>query len=218
MKFIDTIKKHLKKNGKTDFLSKLDKNSLILDVGCGNNSPFRTKQILPYCIYTGLDVGDYDENKSLHADNFIITNSQNFSNEIAKFSKEFDAVISSHNLEHCENREMTLAAMLESLKINGKIYLSFPCEQSINFPRRGGTLNYYDDPTHKLFPPNFNETLISIKKMGFRIIYAEKNYSPIILKLVGWAFEPLSKIRNKKMFGTWEKYGFESIIIAERTI
>jgi SAM-dependent methyltransferase len=216
MNYKDTMKKHLRKNGKTDFLSKLNSNSSILDVGCGNNSPFRTKQILPDCIYTGLDVGDYNQTKPLLAENYVITTPQNFSNEIAKFSKAFDAVISSHNLEHCDDREMTLTAMLEALKVGGKLYLSFPCEQSVNFPRRGGTLNYYDDSTHKFSPPNFNETLAYIKQKGFEIVYAERNYSPKILSLIGWACEPLSKLRNKIMVGTWEYYGFESIIIAEK--
>ncbi|NNN19522.1 MAG: methyltransferase domain-containing protein [Acidimicrobiaceae bacterium] len=216
MNYKDTLKKHFRKNGKTDFLSKLNSNSSILDVGCGNNSPFCTKQILPDCIYTGLDVGDYNQTKPLLADNYVITTPQNFSKEIAKFSKAFDAVISSHNLEHCDDREMTLTAMLEALKIGGKLYLSFPCEQSVNFPQRGGTLNYYDDSTHKLSPPNFNETLSYIKRKGFEIVYAERNYSPKILSLVGRACEPLSKLRNKNMTGTWEYYGFESIIIAEK--
>jgi SAM-dependent methyltransferase len=181
MNLKDSIKKFLRKNGKTDFLSKLNSDSSILDVGCGNNSPFRAKQILPNCVYTGLDVADYNQTKPLLADNYIITSPQNFSNEIARFSNVFDAVISTHNLEHCDDREMTLTAMLEALKIGGKLYLSFPCEDSINFPHRGETLNYYDDPTHKLSPLNFNETLAFIQLKGFDIVYAERNYSRICL-------------------------------------
>lgn len=216
MNIKDATKKFLRKNGKTDFLSKLSVNSSILDVGCGNNSPFLTKQILPNCNYTGIDIGDYNQTKPLLADKYIVTTPQDFSTEIKKLSASFDAVISSHNLEHCDDRKSTLEAMLSALKIGGMLFLSFPCEQSINFPKRGGTLNYYDDSTHKFSPPNFIETINSIKDKGFEIEYAERNYSPVILRLIGFVCEPLSKIRNRNMTGTWEYYGFESIIIAKR--
>jgi SAM-dependent methyltransferase len=214
----DTIKKFLRKKGKTDFLSKLNSNSRILDVGCGNNSPFRTKQILPNCNYTGIDIGDYNQSKPILADNYILTTPQNFYNEIRKLSESFDAVISCHNLEHCDDRESTLEAMLNALKMNGRIFLSFPCEKSVKFPKRRGTLNYYDDSTHKLLPPNFMETLSSIKAKGFEIEYAERNYSPILLRLIGLVCEPLSKIKNRNMIGTWEYYGFESIIVAKKIL
>jgi len=216
MNIKDATKKFLQKNRKTDFLSKLSANSSILDVGCGNNSPFHTKQILPNCNYTGIDIGDYNQTKPMLADKYIVTTPQDFSIEIKKLSASFDAVISNHNLEHCEDRKSTLEAMLSVLKIGGRLFLSFPCEQSINFPKREGTLNYYDDSTHKFTPPNFIETLNSIKDNGFEIEYAERNYSPAILYLIGFVCEPLSKIRNRTMTGTWEYYGFESIIIAKR--
>lgn len=202
MKIKDVIKKFLRKNGKTDFLSRLSFNSSILDVGCGNNSPFRTKQILPKCNYTGIDICDYNQTEPQLADSYIVTTPQNFFNEIKKFSSSFDAVICSHNLEHCDDRNSTFDAMLSALKIGGKLFLSFPCEQSINFPKRLGTLNYYDDPTHKLSPPNFMETLTSIKNKGFKIEYAERNYSPVILRLIGLAFEPISIVKNRNMIGT----------------
>ena len=209
----DEVKLKLFFNGvnpviQNDFLSKSNANSRILDVGCGNNSPFKTKQILPDCLYTGIDICDYNQTKPLLADYYIIATPQNFYSEIAKYSNVFDVVISSHNLEHCEDREITLIAMLDSLKVGGKLYLSFPCEQSVDFPTRRGTLNYYDDPTHKLSPPNFNQILSIIQKKGFQIEYKERNYSQKILSLIGCILEPLSKIRNEKMLGTWEYYGF----------
>lgn len=212
----DTIVRFLRKNGKVDFLSGLEPCCSILDIGCGNNSPFRTKQVLPYCVYTGLDIESDDQTGSLFADNYIVTTPQDFSLEITRFSKKFDAVISSHNIEHCNDREMTLRALLEAVKIGGKLYFSFPCERSVNFPSRRGTLNYYDDPTHQLSPPDFEKTLQCIEGSGFEIIYSTRNYSPIILWVIGFVCEALSSIRNRNMLGTWEYYGFESIIVAER--
>ncbi|WP_297913671.1 methyltransferase domain-containing protein [Thiomonas sp.] len=216
MKIEYAVKRILRKHGKIDFLSRLNPDSSIMDAGCGNNSPFITKQILPDCHYTGLDVGDYNQTKPLSADRYIVTTAEEFPAEIARFPEAFDAVISNHNLEHCDDRKATLEAMLNALKVGGKLFLSFPCEQSVSFPRRGGTLNYYDDPTHKFSPPNFQETLGAIEKRGFEIEYSEKNYSPKMLRFVGWVVEMFSRARNKCMTGTWAYYGFESIIIARK--
>ncbi len=212
------FKKILRKNGKIDFLYNLPEHSKILDVGCGNNSPFTVKTILPRCHYTGLDIGNYNQTKPNIADSYIITSPENFSSEIYSLKNSFDIVISSHNIEHCNDREGTLDAMLKALKINGRIYLSFPSEESVNFPKRKGTLNYYDDSTHLSSPPNFKEFLKIIEKAGFEIEYENKSYSPFILKLIGWFLEPISKIRKKIMPGTWDYYGFESIIIAKKII
>jgi SAM-dependent methyltransferase len=210
------IEKKLRPNARVDFLAKLSSSSLILDVGCGNNSSFRTKNILPGCNYTGIDIGDYNQTKPMLADSYIITTPENFHIEISKFSNQFDVVISSHNLEHCNFREKTLDAMLNALKINGKLYLSFPCEESINFPNRKGTLNYYDDPTHKFSPPCFKDILSQIEANGFMIEYSTKKYSPGILYCIGFLLEPFSKLMNKLMKGTWEFYGFESIVVARK--
>ena len=78
---------------------------MILDVGCGNNSPFHTKTVLPNCNYYGIDICDHNQTKPLLADLYIITTPDNFSFEISKYSNHFDAVISNHNLEHCDDRK-----------------------------------------------------------------------------------------------------------------
>ncbi|MDA0731117.1 MAG: class I SAM-dependent methyltransferase [Proteobacteria bacterium] len=206
----------LRRNGKVHFLSRLKETSHILDVGCGNNSPYRIKKILPKCNYTGIDIGDYNQTKPIIADKYIITTPNEFHLEINKFSESFDAVVSSHNLEHCNDRVSTLMAMLNAVKKNGLIYLSFPCEQSTTFPKRKGTLNYFDDPTHLFFPPNFRDVINVIEANNFSITFCRQNYSPIFLKIFGFLVEPISKMRKKVLRGTLEYYGFETIIIAKK--
>lgn len=206
----------LRRNGKVNFLSRLEESSHILDVGCGNNSPYSVKKLLPNCNYTGIDIADYNQSKPLIADNYILTTPNEFHLEISKFVESFDAVVSSHNLEHCNDRDAVLMAMLKSVKINGLIFLSFPCEKSIHFPKREGTLNYFDDDTHLYSPPNFREVINVIEENNFSFIFSQKNYSPILLKILGFLVEPISKIRKKVLRGTWEYYGFETIIIAKK--
>ena len=106
--------------------------------------------------------------------------------------------------------------MMSVLKVGGKIYLSFPCEQSVFFPKRDGTLNYYDDSTHKLTPPSFEKVGALMKKNEFEIIYSTRNYKPRILWFLGLLNEPISRYKGRNLVGTWEFHGFESIFIAKK--
>ncbi len=206
----------LRPNGRASFLSKLPSNACILDVGCGNNSPYKAKKILPNCTYVGIDVGDYNQIMPNLADEYIITDGNKFTSEIAKFKNKFDGVISSHNLEHCDDRAGTLLAMLESLKVDGQIFLSFPSEASVDFPNRAGTLNYYDDLTHKESPPSFENIIQLLNYNKFEIIFSSKSYRPRLFAILGLFFEPLSCFSRKNLPGTWEYWGFESIIQAKK--
>ena len=198
------------------FLRQLRPNSAILDVGCGNNSPFFAKEILPACRYTGIDVGDYNQTKPNLADSYIVTSPENFAGEIAKFVSCFDAVISSHNLEHCHDRGKTLDAVLRAVKPGGRLFLAFPCEASAHFPSREGTLNYFDDDTHRYNPPDYQAIIGVLRQNRFSVDFAARRYQPIYWWLRGLFNEPRSRVRNKVMFGTWAYYGFESIIWARK--
>ena len=68
----------LRRRGKIAFLARLHPDSSILDVGCGNNMPYSTKQILPRCTYTGIDVGDHNQTKPNLADRYIIAEPTTF--------------------------------------------------------------------------------------------------------------------------------------------
>ena len=208
--------KTFRPRGKYSFLNKLAPNSTILDVGCGNNSPFIIKSNFPNLNYTGIDVGNWNQTKPLLADNYIITKAETFATEIAKFSNHFDAVISSHNIEHCNDREKTIEAMLGAIKPGGRIYISFPCEKSINFPRRQGVLNYFDDDTHKYSPPGFKNFREILRLNNFQIQFAVEQYQPAFLWFFGLMMEPISRAQRRVREGTREYFGFESIVWAKK--
>ena len=213
------LAKSLYPHGKTKFLKSIIKEGKLLDVGCGNNSPFRAKQIRSDIHYTGLDVDVYKQilGYEKYADRLIFTCPENFHLEIEKFNNEFDAVLSSHNLEHCDNYNEVLMAMIQSLKKKGKIYLAFPCEKSVTFPKRRGTLNFYDDITHKNII-SFDETIELLEQNNIAIDFSVRQEKPWILSTMGFIFEPISKILNLQVpFGsTWAYYGFETIIIGHK--
>lgn len=216
LKINHLLKKILRSRGKNKFISTLGYKSLILDVGCGNNSPFLVKSVLPNASYVGLDVGDHNQTKPNLADEYIVTSPENFANEIQRFKQQFDAVISCHNLEHCNDRLGTFVAMLNSLKAGGSIYISFPCEQSVSFPCRSGTLNYYDDITHLGVPPDFQVYLSLLEQNKFTIEFSTRQYKPFILFFLGMLLEPYFKLTKKAGALTWAYYGFESIIWAKK--
>lgn len=198
------------------FLASLPPDAAILDVGCGNDSSYRIKTCFPGMLYTGLDIGDYNQTKPILADRYVVTSPGRFSSTIRDFGTQFDAVISSHNLEHCDEPDETLQAMLEVVKPGGKIYLAFPCEASTDFPQRRVTLNYFDDPTHRALPPSFEKVSQELLNGGFRLEYNVRRYRPALLWLLGLVQEPISRLIGRNLQGTWALYGFETIIWGTR--
>lgn len=205
-----------RRQGLYAFLTRLAPDASILDVGCGNDSSFNIKSCHPGFIYTGIDIGDYNQTKPRLADNYLLTTPEDFAGTIAGLPASFDAVVSSHNLEHCNDRDKTLKAMLKAIKPGGRLYLSFPCEASVGFPNRKRTLNYFDDQTHKGTPPKFDDVLRDIRDSGFEIERSIKRYRPTALRVIGLLQEPIARSRNDIMQGTWALYGFESIIWARK--
>jgi 2-polyprenyl-3-methyl-5-hydroxy-6-metoxy-1,4-benzoquinol methylase len=118
------------------FLKIINQNGKLLDVDCGNNSIYDIKIKHPNIIYTGIDVCDYNQIKPNLADEYIVVKPEDFTDAIGNMAGKFDTVISAHNLEHCNDRDKTLNAMIKVLKPGGYMFLSFPTEDSVNFPAR----------------------------------------------------------------------------------
>lgn len=207
---------HVPEWGKERFLKQLPPNARILDVGCGNDSPQFTKHILPGSYYVGLDVGDYNQSRPDLADQYVITSPQEFCAKIGQLGGGFDAVISAHNLEHCDDRAGVLTNMLSAVKPGGMLYLAFPSSDSMNFPSRKGTLNYLDDPTHQGTPPDFGQTVATISAAGFEVVYAASRYQPAVKWLVGLYHEAKSVASNQVDMETQAFWGLEAIIWARK--
>ncbi|NDU80272.1 MAG: class I SAM-dependent methyltransferase [Ferrovum sp.] len=201
--------------GKGAFIRSIPRNGRVLDVGCGNNSPMWFKSVRPDIYYVGLDIGDYNQTNSPSefANEYIVTTPESFADEIEFLNGQMDAVVSCHNLEHCNEPSRVLIAMVNALKDGGTLYLSFPCEESVGFPHRAGCLNFFDDSTHKEVPC-WNCTLKSLQRAGCILVFTAKRYRPFPLILRGLFLEPLSIFRRSVIpdGSTWALYGFESLI------
>ena len=200
------------------FLKGLNPESRILDVGCGNHSPARTKEILPNCYYIGVDVGNYNQSVDNPADEYLIVSSANFNKAIDVYRGSVDAVISSHNIEHCEDRDGVVVSLARSLKVGGRAFIAFPTEESKIFPKRLGTLNYFEDTSHVGDPPDFGTVVSLLVDNGLKIIYAATRYQPPLDWIVGLGMESASALEGVLKDGTWAYYGFETVIWAERVV
>ncbi len=208
----------LRPKGKVSFLESIPNSGLLLDVGCGNKSPFHTKLQRPDVEYHGLDIGDYNQqDPDRYANRYILTSPENFASEIEKMKNSYDAVVSAQNLEHCNEPERVLQALLQSLKVGGRLYLSFPCEASVTFPNRRGTLNFYDDESH-VYLPDFDRISAEISAAGFNIEYKARRYRPFLGFLLGLVCEPFGRMFacNTPYAASWTFYGYESVIWAVR--
>ena len=177
------------------------------------NSPMKVKKILPNSHYIGIDIQNYNQKSVDLADEYYVVDKSEFNNKINSF-KNIDVVISYHNLEHVDNRKLTLNAMKACLKKQGLIYIVTPSEKSIYFPSRKGTLNYFDDNSHKEKPVSFNWIIGELKNDRFEIIKSIKEYKPIWYYTIGLLKE-FTKPKQTTYY-SWCFYGFEAIIISKK--
>ena len=218
--FIKNIAPAVRPHGKEAFLRSLRPGERMLDVGCGNNSPMRAKVLTSGVHYTGLDVGNYNQRQqSIQiADKYVVVPKDAFASTIETYIDVFDAVVSSHNIEHCEQPDRVLTAISRSLKCQGRLYLSFPSEASAQLPRRKrSTLNFFDDPTH-IRLPQLDSVLENISRNDLEVEFLATRHRPLLPLICGLALEPLSFLIGRAMpFGTtWALYGFETVIWARR--
>lgn len=210
------ITRFLRPRGKQAFLHSLPRGARVLDVGCGNNSPREAKIQRPDLFYTGLDVGDYNQQDSLrYADAYVVVPPAGFADAIAAHAGQMDAVISSHNLEHCDDPAAVLDAMVGALRPGGRLFLAFPCEASVRFPRRRGTLNFFDDATHRAVP-RWDAVMGAFRRPELTLECATARYRPMLLACL--VLEPMGWLtrRNMPAGSTWALYGFETIIWVRR--
>jgi hypothetical protein len=214
-KIINKLKTILNPYGKSSFILKMDHGLRLLDVGCGNDSAFRTKSMRSDIYYIGVDIGHANTgNKKIgeYADEMYVTSPEAFHTPIERLEQSVDYIISSHNLEHCQDRGRVLLAMVSALKVGGEMYLSFPSIRSQDFPSRKGPLNYYDEKEHICSPPNPDDIIKVLIENNCQILFSSFNHRPLVMAGIGFILEPLSLILNRTVIGTWQLYGFETIM------
>lgn len=122
----------------------------LLDVGAGEHSCTKTKEILPACEYYGLDINrDYANSPADFGQMAGF-----FEMDLTRLAFDpigngfFDAILMSHVIEHLRNGDAVIRGLIPKLKPGGVLYVEFPGPRSTKLPHMRGTLNFCDDPTH----------------------------------------------------------------------
>ena len=216
--------KYLKRPFKFDCLNPLLKKGFkLLDVGCGNHSPSSTKWYYPEIEYYGVDkFRDYNLDDRDFACIHTFFQDDLDGSDLKQIPENyFDCIIFAHVIEHLKNGEDVLLRLINKLKRGGIIYLEFPHARSLFFPRMkrpifGGTLNFYDDPTHvRIYEKQLLEILLKqnnceIVRSGRRISMKRILLFPVYF--LGSIIE--FKHINGGLF--WDILGFADYIVARR--
>jgi 2-polyprenyl-3-methyl-5-hydroxy-6-metoxy-1,4-benzoquinol methylase len=210
------LRASINRSNRFHYLRIVPRGGTILDVGCGNDGALKAKLLNPSVTYHGVDIGSYNNTRPEFADELFIYESEEFAERIGEMKEQYDLVMSCHNIEHCVAPMETLSALCRRLKKGGKLFLSFPNPKSVAFPKRTGSLNFYDDETH-VWVPDVSAILSELRKSGVEIeSCAIPSRNPIEIA-VGAVMEPLSRLNRRVYFGTWAFWGFECVIIGHKS-
>jgi len=102
-----------------------DKPIKILDVGCGNKSPSRTKKFFQKCVYYGIDKEFYNLSKEdIDKIDRFFKKDLDIDDLSDIEDGEFDYVIMSHILEHLKDPYKLVKEVTKKVKPGGYIYMN----------------------------------------------------------------------------------------------
>jgi trans-aconitate methyltransferase len=190
----------------------------LLDIGCGNHQPTKTKRYFPNSVYYGVDIRpDYNNSEAdMQAmERFwqIDLTELDFSAIPDAF---FDAMVMNHVIEHLLNGDQVLAGLVPKLKAGGIVYVEFPGPRSLHLPSMPGTLNFNDDESHvRLFTAS--EVTRVLEDNGCRVLASgtRRVWPRVIATPVVMAYH---RLRRGTFLGgaLWDATGFAEYATARR--
>lgn len=212
--FLSSIRKWLERPVRFDYVGEyLLGNAKVLDVGCGDKSPEVTLSYYPSVEYSGID--NRKVNTGVKTKKFFLCDVEG--NDLKEIpNNEYNVLLLSHIIEHVSDGERLLSVLAHKLKKGGIIYVETPTERSLRFPSWYGTLNFFDDPTHKkIYAVKAIESIL--RSSGFSIIGSgtRRNLKRILLSPL---YAVLSLIRDKRVNATvvWDLVGFAGYVLAQK--
>lgn len=140
----------------------------ILDLGCGSFSVNIFHTYFRDCVYWGVDRNSVRADAEITGhhplDRFDALDLDTQTIEHIP-DASFDVVCASHVLEHLREPVEVVHQAARKLRSGGIIYLEYPSRQSLTLPSMPGTLNFFDDPTHRT-PPDTPAIVSELESNG----------------------------------------------------
>ncbi|MCE1163859.1 MAG: class I SAM-dependent methyltransferase [Bacteroidetes bacterium] len=189
----------------------------ILDVGAANGSPEMFFSYFKGYEYDALDIDEEclsEKGKKLINRFYKADLEKDDLSEIP--DNHYDYVVLSHVIEHIDNGEKALEKLALKIRNGGLMYAEYPSAKSARLPSMKGTLNFYDDPTHKRFY-DLNKLKNVLSGNGFEILKCGVKRD--ILRIAGIPYmvvKSLIKLGYVRGSAFWDLFGFAEFLLARR--
>jgi trans-aconitate methyltransferase len=186
----------------------------LLDIGAGNHSASKIKNVFPQCEYHGVDLErDYNNNE---ADFHLMAGF--YEMDLTKLQMSsipdnyFDGIWMVHVIEHLYNGDEVILNLLPKLVSGGYLYIEYPGIKSTKLPSMYGTLNFYDDSTHvRVY--SVKELTALLEKNGCTVIKGGIRRN--VWFMLAMPFRIIASwISGKKLQGNifWDLFGFAEYV------
>lgn len=149
----------------------------VLDAGCGRGAfSFTLAQLFPQAEIVGVDMDSQQLSTNEKIAEYARLENVDFQEaDVTKlpFNNEFDTVLSVDNLEHVEDDEVAIGALLKSLKKGGTLVVHVPA-----YERRWFFFKFqtnFDVPGH--FRPGYRKNDIENKLLKFGVTITKSQYT-----------------------------------------
>jgi ubiquinone/menaquinone biosynthesis C-methylase UbiE len=196
-----------------------DKGKVLLDVGCGFDSVLKLKRHAPLATFDGADIERYymTEEGVRAMRNYWLFPPDGFMENLLSTGEQYDGIVLSHVIEHVKDPHVFLQQLVALLKDGGKVYVSTPAPESLNFPSlKMGCLNFRDDPTHES-PFPLKEWMES-NSDSISSCFIPRHRGNLLLYILGWVSWPYTRLTKRITPFTWYAFGFESIAILQKHV
>jgi SAM-dependent methyltransferase len=214
MTFIQKLKQWFEKPVRFDYIGRyMQEGAEYLDVGCGDKAPYSTFKYYLSISYSGIDYHDIEGKSTMK----FFFNCDLENNDLYEIPDNYyDIIILSHIIEHITNGEQLLRNLIRKLKTGGILYIETPNEISLRLPSWYGTLNFYDDPTHKrLYSQDELCTILRNNNCSIVTSRIRHNIKRIIL-FPFYALHSLFVSKKLNAVVLWDIVGFAHYVIGRK--
>ena len=138
-----------------------DKNTKILDVGCGGGDLLKQLENVGFTNLTGAD-------PFISEDIHYSENVNIYKKSVYELTETYDVIMLHHSLEHMDKQAEVIAKLYELLRKDGKLFIRIPIYSKPLFERYGVDLVNLDAPRH-LFVHSIKSITYLLNNQGFKI-------------------------------------------------